>query len=62
MARVALVTAASARGFDEDEVPLLDALVWRGVDASVVAWDDRAVAWAVFDVAIIRSTLDYTKC
>jgi hypothetical protein len=61
MARVALVTAASARGFDEDEVPLLDALVWRGVDASVVAWDDRAVDWAAFDVAIIRSTWDYTK-
>jgi hypothetical protein len=60
MPRVALVTAEAARGFDEDEVPLLDALIWRGVDASVVAWDDRAVDWAAFDVAILRSTWDYS--
>jgi glutathione synthase/RimK-type ligase-like ATP-grasp enzyme len=61
MPRVALVTAEAARGFDEDEVPLLDALIWRGVDASVVAWDDRAVDWAAYDVAILRSTWDYTS-
>jgi O-ureido-D-serine cyclo-ligase len=61
MARVALVTAVAARGDDEDEVPLLDALIWRGVEASVVAWDDRGADWAAFDAAILRSTWDYSK-
>jgi hypothetical protein len=59
MARVALVTAGTARGHDDDEVPLLDALIWRGIDASVVAWDDRTTDWGSFDVAILRSTWDY---
>lgn len=61
MARVALVTATALRGADPDEVPLLDALIWRGVDAAVVAWDDRAVDWAGFDLAVIRSTWDYAR-
>jgi hypothetical protein len=61
MARVALVTATSAQGADPDEVSLLDALIWQGVDASVVAWDDRAVDWAAFDLAVIRSTWDYAR-
>jgi glutathione synthase/RimK-type ligase-like ATP-grasp enzyme len=59
MTRVALVTAEASRGHDEDEVPLLDALIWRGVEASVVAWDDRRADWAAFDAAILRSTWDY---
>jgi hypothetical protein len=42
-------------------VPLLDALIWRGVDATVVAWDDRSVDWSSFDLAVIRSTWDYAR-
>jgi hypothetical protein len=61
MARVALVSATAARGRDPDEVPLLDALIWRGVDAAVVAWDDRNVDWGGFDLAVIRSTWDYSR-
>ncbi len=60
MIRVALATAEIARGTDEDETPLLDALIWSGVEASVVAWDDRSVDWAAFDLVVIRSTWDYT--
>jgi hypothetical protein len=59
MTRVALVTAEVARGTDEDETPLLDALIWGGVEASVVAWDDRAVDWSAFDLVVLRSTWDY---
>jgi O-ureido-D-serine cyclo-ligase len=59
MARVALVTATATSGADPDEVPLLDALIWQGVDASVVAWDDRSVDWGSFDLAVVRSTWDY---
>lgn len=59
MTRVALVTAEAARGSDEDETPLLDALIWSGVEASVVAWDDRSVDWSAFDLVVLRSTWDY---
>lgn len=59
MTRVALVTAEIARGTDDDETPLLDALIWAGVEASVVAWDDRSVDWALFDLVVVRSTWDY---
>lgn len=61
MARVALATATDSGWVDPDEVPLLDALIWSGVDASVVAWDDRSVDWAAFDLVVIRSTWDYTR-
>lgn len=59
MTRVGLVTAEIARGADDDETPLLDALIWAGVEASVVAWDDRSVDWASFDLVVVRSTWDY---
>lgn len=59
MTRVALVTAEAARGTDDDETPLLDALIWSGIEASVVAWDDRTVDWATFDLVVVRSTWDY---
>lgn len=59
MTHVALVTAEAARGRDEDETPLLDALIWGGVEASVVAWDDRSVDWGSFDLVVVRSTWDY---
>lgn len=59
MTRVGLVTAEIARGTDDDETPLLDALIWAGVEASVVAWDDRGVDWASFDLVVVRSTWDY---
>jgi hypothetical protein len=59
VSRVALVTATAASGSDEDETPLLDALIWHGVEASVVAWDDRRVDWSSFDLVVVRSTWDY---
>ena len=59
MTRVALVSALAAQGADEDETPLLDALIWSGVEATLVSWDDRSVDWSVFDLVVIRSTWDY---
>jgi len=56
---VALVTAAAARGTDEDEPLLLAALSAAGVAAEVVAWDDPSVQWARYDRAVVRSTWDY---
>jgi len=57
---VALVTAREARGLDEDLPPLEAALRAAGVRARVVDWDDGQVDWGSFDVALIRSTWDYT--
>jgi len=58
--RVALVTAREARGLDEDLPPLESAMGAAGVETRVVDWDDPAVEWQAFDVALLRSTWDYT--
>jgi len=61
MTRFALVTAAAARGLDEDLPPLELALKSRSINYSVVDWDDAQVDWTAFDLAILRSTWDYTS-
>jgi hypothetical protein len=56
---VALVTAREARGLDED-MPLLEAaLEAAGARSQMVDWDDGAVDWGAFDLALLRSTWDY---
>jgi O-ureido-D-serine cyclo-ligase len=59
MPRIALVTARAAHGTDYDMTPLLDALRAAGADAHEVDWDDDAVDWGRFDLALLRSTWDY---
>ncbi len=61
MRRVALVSARAARHLDEDLPPLLAAFEEAGVDASVADWDDDAVDWSSFRLALLRSTWDYTQ-
>ena len=58
--RLALVTAIAAFALDDDLAPLRDALVDRGVDVDIVAWDDGTVGWGRFDAVVLRSTWDYT--
>jgi glutathione synthase/RimK-type ligase-like ATP-grasp enzyme len=60
MPRIALVTAIAARALDDDMQPLLDALHTAGINADVRAWDDPSVAWSRYDIALLRSTWDYT--
>jgi len=60
MKKVALVTAASARTLDEDLPPLVQALAAVGIPAEPVVWDDAAVDWAAYGLAVVRSTWDYT--
>jgi glutathione synthase/RimK-type ligase-like ATP-grasp enzyme len=60
MAPIALVTAAAARGLDDDLPPLVGALRALGVEPSVVDWDDASVDWSRFGLAVLRSTWDYT--
>lgn len=57
---VALVTAREARGLDEDLPPLEAAMHAASARTRVVDWDDGQVDWGGFDVALIRSTWDYT--
>lgn len=61
MTRIALVTAQAARGLDDDLVPLVDALAQAGARPEVVDWDDGAVDWSGFDLAVLRSPWDYTQ-
>ena len=61
MSRIALVTAGAARDLDEDLKPLIDAVSESGIEFDVPAWDDPTVNWSTFDLAVLRSTWDYTS-
>jgi O-ureido-D-serine cyclo-ligase len=60
MPRIVLVTAIAAHAVDDDMPSLLRALHAAGVHADVRAWDDPTVSWARYDIALLRSTWDYT--
>ena len=60
MARIALVTAAAARDLDEDLPPLVAALNGQDIEPNVVNWDDASVDWSHFELAVLRSTWDYS--
>ncbi|HET7222053.1 MAG TPA: hypothetical protein VFI81_02530 [Rhodanobacteraceae bacterium] len=57
--RIALITARAARDTDYDMPPLLTALRGAGAEALEVDWDDDAIDWSGFDLALLRSTWDY---
>ena len=56
---VALVTARVAEPTDADLGPLLDALAHLGLHAEAACWDDAAIDWGSFRVAVLRSPWDY---
>ena len=58
---VALITTREARGLDEDLPPLEAAMRAVGARAQIVDWHDSQVDWSAFDVALLRSTWDYTE-
>ncbi|MGH8212949.1 MAG: ATP-grasp domain-containing protein [Rhodanobacteraceae bacterium] len=58
---IALVTARAARGLDEDMPPLERALREAGAQVTIVDWDDDAIDWSRCDLALLRSTWDYTQ-
>ncbi len=59
MKPIALITAAAARELDEDLPPLAAALSEAGLKHEIVCWDDAAVDWRSFSIALLRSTWDY---
>jgi len=60
--RIALVTCRPGAGVpaDEDLPGLLEALRTAGAEAVVVPWDDPDADWGSYDLAVIRSTWDYS--
>ncbi|MGH3550230.1 MAG: ATP-grasp domain-containing protein [Pseudonocardiaceae bacterium] len=54
------MTARAAVGTDDDEPLLLAALSEEGAVVEVVEWDDPVADWSAFDLAVVRSTWDYT--
>jgi glutathione synthase/RimK-type ligase-like ATP-grasp enzyme len=58
---LALVSATVAVDKDEDLSPLTEAFSRIGVDTQVTCWDDPKVDWARFDLALVRSTWNYTE-
>lgn len=57
--RLALVSAAGVDVQAIDDRWLLTAAHDRGIDATVVRWDDPAVDWPAFDAVWLRSCWDY---
>ncbi|MGB5104388.1 MAG: hypothetical protein WBO04_13885 [Steroidobacteraceae bacterium] len=57
--RIALVSAREALALDEDMVPLVAALQAQGAEVGTPSWDDAAVDWSGYDLAVLRSTWDY---
>lgn len=57
--RIALVTYRRLPDLDPDDRPLAAVLTGRGHHVAATLWDDPAVDWASFDLAVLRSTWDY---
>ncbi|MFY1693740.1 ATP-grasp domain-containing protein [Plantactinospora sp. WMMB782] len=57
--RVALVTCAELPELDPDDRLLLAPLAERGLRVEAAVWDDPAVDWAGYALAVLRSAWDY---
>lgn len=57
--RIALATCAELPDLFSDDDPLRAALLAHGAVPVPAVWDDPAVDWAAFDLAVVRSTWDY---
>ncbi|MDC0766050.1 ATP-grasp domain-containing protein [Streptomyces sp. HD] len=62
MPRIALVTCSPGPdiSIDRDLPVLVAALRAAGAEAEAVYWDDDAVDWGGYDLAVLRSTWDYS--
>jgi len=58
--RIAIVTCAEYPDLYPEDAPLVPALAERDITAEPVVWDDPEVDWDAFDMAVIRSTWDYS--
>jgi O-ureido-D-serine cyclo-ligase len=56
---IGLVTCEAARPLDEDHAPLAAALERAGCRVEAPAWDDPAVDWSRYSLALLRATWNY---
>ncbi len=59
MTRIALVTCAGLADLEDDDRLVIGPLAGLGIEALPAVWDDPAVDWAGFDLAVLRSPWDY---
>lgn len=59
--RVAIATASQVPDLDAEGRLLARCLRDRGVGVAAEVWDDPDVAWADYDLVVIRSTWDYPR-
>ena len=57
--RVALITCAELPDLDADDRLLVGPLAARGIRVEPAVWDDPAVDWAGYRLAVLRSPWDY---
>ena len=57
--RVAFVSCADLPDLDPDDRLAVAALAARGVTVEPAVWDDPAIDWAGYDLAVLRSPWDY---
>lgn len=58
--RIALVTCADLPDLEPEDQQLRDALHARGAEVTPAVWSDPTVDWGAYDLAVLRSTWDYT--
>jgi glutathione synthase/RimK-type ligase-like ATP-grasp enzyme len=59
VSRIAFVTCEKLPALTADDRLALDALRPRGHDARPAVWTDGSIAWAAFDLVVLRSCWDY---
>jgi hypothetical protein len=59
--RLAIATADAYPSLHDDDRPLADALVARGIDVSPRVWDDPGVDWGAYHAVLVRTIWDYSE-
>jgi len=59
--RVALVTCEDTKGLTPEGRRLVPELAERGIEAEPVVWDNKTADWSDYDLAVVRSTWDYSR-
>lgn len=60
MSKVALLTCQNLSGYVSDDQLLVQALNSLAIEVEVISWD-ASVNWKKFDLAVVRTTWDYTE-
>jgi glutathione synthase/RimK-type ligase-like ATP-grasp enzyme len=59
--KCALLTCQNLSGYVVDDSILVEPLLAKNIKPDFVAWDNPHVDWGLYDLAVVRSTWDYTE-